>query len=124
MNYRCVPVVAIALCLVANSPLNAQKRRISQAIRGGKRAPLVNHVPAQARTENDQGPAPRDLRLQSMTLVLQPSAEQESDLEQLLARQQDPASPDYHRWLSPDEYANRFGVNAEDLKKIADWLAS
>ena len=31
------------------------------------------------------------------------------DLARLIAAQQDPASPEYHRWLTPDEFTSRFG---------------
>jgi len=45
-----------------------------------------------------------------------------NDLDRLLADQQDLTSPDYHRWLTPDEFTNRFGPSAADLKRVTDWL--
>ena len=36
--------------------------------------------------------------------------------------QSDPASPNYRHWLSPEEYADRFGVSQADLDKIVAWL--
>ncbi len=45
-----------------------------------------------------------------------------SELERLLAAQQDPASSDYHRWLTPDEFTARFGPSAADLLKVEGWL--
>src|SRR5208283_35414 len=50
------------------------------------------------------------------------SPEQESALEQLLAEQQDPASPHYREWLTPQQFGDRFGVSQQDLDVIADWL--
>jgi hypothetical protein len=35
---------------------------------------------------------------------------------------QDPASPHYHRWLSPEEYGLRFGAAPEDIVRATVWL--
>jgi subtilase family serine protease len=45
-------------------------------------------------------------------------------LERLLKEQQDPASPNYHRWLGPDEFAARFGPASADFEAVEDWLKS
>jgi subtilase family serine protease len=47
---------------------------------------------------------------------------QQRNLAALLEEQQNPASPNYHRWLSPEEFADRFGLSSADLDKIATWL--
>jgi subtilase family serine protease len=57
-----------------------------------------------------------------VSLVLKPSASQEAELTQLLAEQQDPSSPNYHRWLTPEEFADRFGASQDDIDKIVSWL--
>jgi pseudomonalisin len=43
-------------------------------------------------------------------------------LRALLAAQQDPASPEYRRWLSPQEFGTRFGAAPRDLKRVERWL--
>jgi len=45
-------------------------------------------------------------------------------LDELLAAQQDPASPQYHHWLTPNEFALRFGPNPSDVRAVAQWLES
>jgi pseudomonalisin len=40
----------------------------------------------------------------------------------LLAAQQDPASPAYHRWLTPAEFGARFGPAPPDLHRVERWL--
>ena len=62
-------------------------------------------------------------KLSSVKLVLRQSPEQQAALDRLLAEQQDPASPNYRRWLTPEEYADRFGIAQEDIAKVTDWLA-
>jgi len=44
------------------------------------------------------------------------------ELEALLAAQHRPGSADYHRWLSPDEFAARFGAPQETYDALANWL--
>ena len=57
-----------------------------------------------------------------MVMLLQPSSAQQADLAQLLAAQQDPASPQYHKWLTPEAFGERFGLSQGDLAKISAWL--
>ncbi|HEY6390988.1 MAG TPA: protease pro-enzyme activation domain-containing protein, partial [Bryobacteraceae bacterium] len=57
-----------------------------------------------------------------VTLALAQSESQQAELDQLLADQQTPGSPNYHRWLKPEDFAQRFGVSEDDLSKIRTWL--
>lgn len=62
------------------------------------------------------------MQISYATLYLKPTAAQQGALEKLLVDQQDPASPDYHRWVTPEEYAGRFGLSSGDISKINGWL--
>jgi subtilase family serine protease len=86
-------------------------------VRSGDLHPLASAV-------YDQGVAPADLRMDRMVLVLQPDTVQEQALEELLAAQQDPSSPDYQRWLTPEAFGASFGVSGEDVDQIVAWLQS
>jgi subtilase family serine protease len=44
------------------------------------------------------------------------------ELARLLEAQQDPASPQYHRWLTPGEFSSRFGPTDADLARVTRWL--
>jgi kumamolisin len=46
----------------------------------------------------------------------------QAELTQLLADLQDPASSDYHHWITPDEFTARFGPTPEDLAQVSAWL--
>ena len=70
----------------------------------------------------DIGPADPGFPVAAITLQLQPSAAQQADLRHFLAAQQDPASPDFHNWLTPEQFADRFGLSHPDITKVADWL--
>lgn len=55
-------------------------------------------------------------------MYFKPSAEQQAALDTLLQQQQTPGSPLYHKWITPAQYANQFGLSANDLAKIETWL--
>ena len=111
------------ICLVA-SVSTAQQERIAATIDARQSVVVRGSVPVQAQAKYDRGAVEPDFRLGNITLMLRPSAAQQAALEQLLAEQQDAASPNYHNWLTPEAYAERFGASAADLEKIAAWLGS
>lgn len=113
----------LLLCLIA-PVLPAEQDRIATAIDPHNSVVLRGSVPLQAHPKYDQGAVAADFRLGNITLMLRPSAAQQAALEALLAQQQDPASPNYHNWLTPEEYAERFGASRADFEKLSGWLRS
>jgi len=77
-----------------------------------------------ARAEFDQGAAPGSLPASRMLLVLKRTQEQEAALEQLLQQQQDKSSANYHKWLTPQQFGQQFGLADEDLQALRSWLES
>jgi hypothetical protein len=84
---------------------------------GGNTYPL-------ARPEFDLGTAPASLPMSRMLLVLKRSDEQEAALRKLLDDQQDKASPNYHKWLTPQQFGKQFGPSDTDMQTIIAWLQS
>ena len=74
--------------------------------------------------QNIQGPIPGDTMLQHLTLVLKRSPQRQKAFEQFLQQLQDPASPNYHRWLTPAQVGKRFGASEHDIGAISAWLRS
>jgi Pro-kumamolisin, activation domain/Bacterial Ig-like domain (group 3)/Subtilase family len=72
----------------------------------------------------DQGPAPASNPTGRVLLVLRRSAAQQEALAQYLSDLQNPAAPNYHKWLTPVEYGAQFGVAASDLQTVESWLQS
>ncbi len=97
--------------------------RITQAVDEKVRVPLRGNVHPLARAEFDRGAAPLDLPMKRMLLVLRRSDEQEAALRQLLDEQQSKSSPNYHRWLTPEEFGQLFGPSDRDIQAITTWLA-
>jgi subtilase family serine protease len=83
----------------------------------GNRHPLA--TPA-----TDRGEVAADLPMERMLLVLTRDTTAESALQNRLAAQQDKSSPDFHAWLSPAQFGERFGASKADLQKLAAWLES
>jgi len=111
----------IAILILAAAAA-AQPSRIERAIDSRQRHTLAGHLHPQARVEDDQGRVLPSRQLSYVTLALAQSESQQAELDQLLADQQTPGSPSYHRWLSPEDFAQRFGVSEDDLNKIRAWL--
>jgi uncharacterized membrane protein len=60
--------------------------------------------------------------MERMILSLRPDATQQAALAQLIKDQQDPASPSFHQWLTPETFAERFGVSENDVLRVENWL--
>jgi hypothetical protein len=45
-------------------------------------------------------------------------------LQTLLAQLQDPASSNFHKWLTTDEFNQRYGPSSAQVKAVSDWLTS
>jgi pseudomonalisin len=61
---------------------------------------------------------------QPLTMEIRFALRNTAELERLLNEQQDPASPNYHKWLKTGEFEGRFGARDSDVKAVADWLTS
>jgi hypothetical protein len=62
--------------------------------------------------------------MQRMLLVLKRTPEQESALRTLLDSQQDKASPNHHKWLTPEQFGKQFGPADSDVQTVTAWLRS
>ncbi len=117
---------ALILCILILSTLSfaAAPDRITAPIAAAQSVRLAAGVPLQARPEFDQGAVDPSLKMSYMTLLTVPSASQKRALNKLLADQQNPHSLSYHKWLTPEQYADRFGLSPNDIKKLTVWLQS
>jgi len=70
----------------------------------------------------DRGVADAALPMNYVVMLTKPSAAQQTDLDQLLRDRQNPSSPNFHAWLSPEQFADRFGLSLSDQSKIVSWL--
>ena len=111
-----------AVVTVAQSA-NVQSR-ISQVVDEKNLVTLNGNTHPLAASQFDRGEAPGNLPMNRMLLVLQHSPAQESVIRQLLAEQQNQSSPNFHRWLTPQQYGQMFGPSEQDVQKVTSWLQS
>ncbi|HEY4741638.1 MAG TPA: S53 family peptidase [Candidatus Acidoferrales bacterium] len=97
--------------------------RITHAIDEGKLVTLRANTPAQATAANDRGAISYDTHMEHMLLQLQRSPQQEQALREYIDELTKPGSPNYHNWLTAEQYGQRFGVAQADLDAITNWLA-
>lgn len=83
---------------------------------------LVHTTHPLVRTLIDRGQVEGEKSLGRMLLVLSPPAENEEELKKLLEEQQNPNSPNYHRWVTAEEFAARFGLADADVQAVRAWL--
>jgi subtilase family serine protease len=76
-----------------------------------------------ARAQFDRGRTDTTKAL-SASLTFRLSPAQQADMDVLLRQQQGRTSANYHKWLTPEQYAARFGMTAADLAKVTAWLQS
>ncbi len=114
----------LATCAIAATALVAQAPapRIQAQVSSSEMSVLKGSLNPLAQPQFDAGRLPADTRLTGMSIVFSPSAAQQADLDALIAAQQDPASPLFHKWLTPDQFAARFGMAQSDLDQVQTWL--
>src|SRR5262249_19733743 len=57
-------------------------------------------------------------------MLLSRSAEQQTALDKLMLEQMDSTSPNFHKWLTPEEYGTKFGPSEEDIQAVKNWLGA
>jgi uncharacterized protein (TIGR03437 family) len=117
-------VAGALLCAIAASGAPPSKDRITRKIDLTRTAAIPGMVHRLAAPEFDRGAVDPGMRLNYVTVFTKRTPTQQADLDGLLSDQQNPSSPLFHKWLTPEEFADRFGLSANDQTKIAAWLRS
>jgi hypothetical protein len=114
-----VSVLAVATTLGQQA---APQPLITQPIIESQLVTLKGNTHPLAQPRFDIGAAPPNLSMQRMLLVLNRDPQQEFALRRLLDDQQDKASPNFHKWLTPDEFGVQFGPSDQDVQLVTGWL--
>ncbi len=110
---------------VVGAPLWAvPPSRIHRSLEDGETFVLTGNVHPLAAASADQGEADASLTLPRIAIHFKRTAAQEADLSRLLEAQQDRSGTSYHKWMTEEQFANRFGVSDSDLHKVTAWLQS
>ncbi len=111
---RVILLISFAVCL------HAAADRIVGPVDAAKTVRLAGHVAAEVKGQYDRGPADPGAEISRVTMLLKPAPEVEGFLLDL----QTPSSRDFHRWLTPEQFGERFGASQNDVAKIVGWLTS
>ena len=109
--------ISVILLLAATSAYSAADR-LPANVDYSRLTALPGHLHPNARPEFDRGPADPDTPIVYATLYLRPA----DGLESFLSFLQNPSSPAFHKWLTPEQFADRFGLSGSDLGKVTAWL--
>ncbi|MGA9670461.1 MAG: S53 family peptidase [Terracidiphilus sp.] len=113
-----------AILLTGTAQAQQLADRVIGAVDTAQVQPLLNHFPQWANSANDLGAVAPETEIDRFTIVLARSPQQEAAFRQLLDDQQNPSSPNYHRWLTPEQVGERFGLSDGDIAEITGWLQS
>ncbi len=97
--------------------------RITQAIDEHSRATLGRHPVPVTSAFVDHGSLPDGYDIEHIILMLQRSPEQEQELAAFIETLNDKNSPNFHKWLTPQQYGE-YGVSQEDIGTVTGWLES
>ncbi len=102
-------------------PVSAQNRLPQVIPAGSARVSIAHTVNSRVKVSTDLGAANASQAL-SLSLRFSMTPAQTLALKQLLQDQQNPSSPHYHQWLTPQQFGSEFGLSSTDLATISSWL--
>ena len=127
-SVKASPLGVLAGALLCSTALLAQNSTISPRIVSNvdesSLTTLKGNVPRLARAEYDQGEADAATQFTHIRLVLSRSSEQQAALDSYLAQLQDKSSPNYHKWLTPQQFGALYGPADSDVAALVAWLES
>src|ERR1700679_1228722 len=98
--------------------------RVVAAVSNSNYVAIAQTVNPKVKLGTDMGAAPANTRLTGMSIRFNMTDAQAAALDQLLANQQNPSSPQFRQWLTPAQFAAQFGLSSSDLAKVSAWLTS
>lgn len=127
---RCVFESFVFTIVVSLVPATAQvssgrsqvPSRIVSPIDESIRVTIPRSTHPMAKPALDVGTLDGSTELKRMILVLGGSPDQEYQARTLLDSQHTGGSPDYHHWLTPEEFGAKFGPSSQDIAQVTGWL--
>ena len=118
-----IPVTILFLA----TPLIAQehvRKLISTPINEKQLVTIHNRIHPLAQARYDVGSLPNSFALHRMLLLLNRPDEREADLQRFLHDVQNRKSLNYHHWMTPQTFGQRFGPADSDIQTVKGWLQS
>ena len=105
-------------------PSGRPTRVIREGIDETRLVRLVGNTRPEATPQNDRGIVSDDLVLDHMLLQLKRSPEREAAMKQYIGDLHNSQSPNYHQWLTAEQFAEHYGIAQEDVATVTGWLTS
>ena len=109
----------LSLCCLFWSQLAPAQNNPAQSM-----IPLVGNVRPEVQEADDLGAVPDSFPMEHMVLQLKPAPAQQAAFEQAVRQMHDPASPQFHHWLTAGQIGAQFGLPDENLLAVENWLTS
>lgn len=130
ITMRSLPLSALASALLISAFVPAgihgqgvvAAARIVNRIDESQLVTLKGNTHPFANAKNDRGKVADNLPMTDMILVLSRSPRQQAAFDAYVAGEYDQNSPDYHKWLTPDQIGEDFGPSQTDILTITNWL--
>jgi hypothetical protein len=116
--------LSVSIFSQAQTAGSSTRALITQSVDEGKLIRLSGNTRPEATAGNDRGPVADSMLMDHMLLQLRRPPELEKSLDDFISQLHDPSSQFYHRWITADEFGNRFGLADSDIAKITQWLQS
>ena len=126
-----VRLAAVSIAFLAGMGLaglraegQAAEPLVKELVDDFRRVTLAGNVHPLARPKSDLGAVDDSTPVDRLYLILKRPDAQEQALEQFLTDVQTPGTASYHRWLTPEEFGQRFGAADSDVAALTAWLES
>jgi hypothetical protein len=119
-------MLGLTSVLVAQSAANEPAARvlITQPIDSSRLYKLAGNTRGEANAQNDRGKVADSFAIPHMLLQLQRSPEREQALQNFIDQQLDSNSPNFHKWLTADQFGQLYGPAPQDIETVSGWLRS
>jgi hypothetical protein len=121
-NCRARLCLLAAVSVLSSLSFAVTADRITGTVSNSQMAVLQGNVNRKALPQYDQGAVDPGMQMGTITLLTVSTPAQVNALRTLLAQQQTPGSANYHKWLTPEQFADSFGLSPHDIRQITSWL--
>ncbi len=119
-----IALSAVATALLLSGAGSHGRALITQPINENRLRTLAGNTRPEVETATDNGAVPDDFAMDHMMVQLQRTPEQEQAVRQFVDELHSPQSPNFHRWLTPAEFGQKYGASEQDISTVTTWLRS
>jgi subtilase family serine protease len=119
-----LPSTATELQQAARALQHTSAARVTTQVESTSTFALPGTAPRKAMAQFDAGAMSASDTVSDITLVLKRDDDHDNAFRSYLSRLNNPASPDFHHWLTAAQIGERFGPSLQDVKTVQQWLRS